>query len=111
MYDVIADGDTQSSDAKEEEDEDHAVISCDECGGMMNDSAGSTWYKCAECDDVDICSACYEKEAYSHHQRCRFTCPSDWLSAYCDSCGVVFAIDRQGNMFQCKMCEDYCICH
>ena len=45
---TTADGDTQSSDAEEEDDEEHGTISCGGCGRMMNDSTGSTWYKCPE---------------------------------------------------------------
>lgn len=86
------------------------TITCDGCGGMIPDHAGSFWYRCSECDDIDLCCICMAKDIHKHHNKhlCKFTCPMDWNQAYCDSCGLVFTKDNE--LYQCNKCEDYCLC-
>lgn len=99
---ITNDGDSDSSEG--------GTFSCDGCGGMMSGDSGMVWYRCTECDDVDICTDCFLRNVHGHHKRHihKFVCPVDWNSCYCDSCGVVLNVDAV--LFSCRLCEDYCLC-
>ena len=94
----------------------NATYSCDGCRGMISGVAGSVWYRCTDCVDVDLCRNCFVKDVHSQHKRhiSKFVCPSadDIPKGYCDACGFVFATDLsyERNCYQCAKCEDLCIC-
>ncbi len=79
--------------------------------GMIEGSYNSTWYRCTNCDDTDICHDCFLKDIHIHHKAYLqiFTAPPVWESPHCDACGFSFT-DPNGKLFKCTKCEDYCLC-
>ena len=84
---------------------------CDGCGGMIEGSPNSTWFRCSECVDTDICHECYKKDIHIHHKAYLqlFTVSPIWDTTYCDACGMYFT-DPNSAVFECRKCEDYCLC-
>ncbi len=97
-----------NSDIESVED---GTYTCDGCGGMMDANPNSMWYRCTCCCDIDICYECFIKDIHKHHKAHlqQFTAPSNWDIPYCDACGFSFA-DQDGTLYNCRACEDYCLC-
>ncbi len=96
----------------EEPVEDDGTFTCDGCGGMINDQANSMWYRCTDCNDIDVCHECFIKDIHKHHKSHlqRFTAPTNWNIPHCDACGFSFT-NSDGLLYKCTMCEDYCLCN
>ena len=100
----------------EDTDVEDGTYSCNGCDIMMSGSAGTVWYRCTDCIDIDICQNCHMKDFHSHHKRhiSRFTCPAaeQMDDGYCDACGVLFDWNKYNVRigYQCNLCEDYCLC-
>ncbi len=88
------------------------TYTCDGCGGMIDASPNSMWYRCTYCGDTDVCYECFNKDIHKQHKTHlqKFIAPTNWNTPYCDACGFTFS-DPTGKLFICSMCEDYCICH
>ena len=106
----IDEDNSKDSESNKESNEDDGAVICDGCGGMMQDTVGCSWYTCSDCVDVHLCWICFDKDIHGHHKKhiCKFVCPADWNTTYCDSCGLTF----KGNdeLYHCTQCEDYCLC-
>ena len=103
-------------DSKHEESlsdsDDDGTYTCDGCGIMMSSDAGTTWYKCTDCIDIDLCTNCWLKDLHSQHkqQMFKFMCPESWNKPYCDAFGHSFPLMNFSNVYKCKICEDFCLC-
>lgn len=85
------------------------------CGLCSADINSNKWHRCTDCHDVDICDRCYQWECHDEHQQAIHTFvfypdSHDSSGIYCQSCGYPFRKGPKTFVFQCKSCEDYCIC-
>lgn len=100
-----------SSDGKSDVSVKVEHLSCDTCFNFVAD--GSQWYRCTECEEVNICNKCYSQGLHSIHrsQIHEFTAPDDCTQGYCNSCGFKFR-PQSVSFFvnQCQACEDYALC-
>ena len=113
IYAKFEDGMDGNAKADDQEVNEDGTYTCDGCGAMMSGSPGSTWYRCTDCKDIDLCLNCYHKGVHSQHdgQISKFICPPDMDSCgYCDACGCSFGDDYNRGIWQCSMCEDYFLC-
>ena len=92
--------------AQQEHCSDYQTQVCEICKNKLE----SSWKKCTDCEDFNICSLCHSKGEHSLHfdQIHHFECPND-LSCYCDSCGHDFRT-RKANYYSCEICENYVLC-
>ena len=103
-----------SSDRSEGSSEDIEIAHCGLC---QADIKSYSYHKCTYClDEIDICDACFKDNRHSIHKRYiqSFTfhpgCWEDPNMVICNSCGQVFPINDETMVWNCKICEDYCIC-
>ena len=93
-----------------DKEEEGGTFSCDGCGVMMKDEG--YWFRCTDCDNIDFCAECFINGNHDHHKRHihKFVCPEDWDLCYCDCCGTNFPHEDETYLYQCTMCEDFCMC-